>query len=194
MKCSLTDVSRPIADELRYEFINLRDFCETSCEKAASLAEKLYHVLVSEGITPKFSEAVMANRGWPPTTKWFFLHFHALEDFIAFLDDVNAHDVIPDTTMDVCFDLPIGKNTLRITRNKYGWCVENQDYPYASRFRNPLLMNGVVLETPGSLWRRMDDLWNEGAEGMTKEAMQDVLNEVGNWIFQTHRNTPKRWM
>ncbi|MBP1155414.1 MULTISPECIES: hypothetical protein [unclassified Paenibacillus] len=82
-----------------------------------------------------------------------------------------------------------------LVRNEQGWHVSHLSYSeQGGRDAEPIL--GVVLRHdsvsyPRNLSSLMEDIWNRAEdEGLTHEEVQQMLNDVADWISLTERNYP----
>ncbi|MGE6366344.1 hypothetical protein ACQKD9_21730 [Bacillus paramycoides] len=166
--------------------------------KMADAAHKLHMQLEPK---PKHHRYMIQNRGLSPEDPNFYYHIHPVEDLLKYLDDTTANDDPVDQTIGDTFFMNIytlrwgHKDRYELIRNEKGWRVKHISYDeQGGKDAEPIL--GYVLRHdsvsyPRDLSYFMEDIWVRAEEeGLSHDAVQDMLNKVADWISLTERHRP----
>lgn len=168
----------------------------------AQKAHQLHMSLEKRGVIVKHHSYMLQNRGCSPETVEFYEHIHPVEDLLDFIDDDEANDDPIDSTIGGEFKLKIytrrwGKmDCYRIKRTESGWHISFLSYSGdCTKDGYPILYkaldhDGVCYPKQTSIF--LEWLWDKAKEdGLTKEQVQEALNDIGKWISECEKSIPK---
>ena len=175
----------------------------------ARLAHQLHVALLKRdpSLEPRHHAYMIRNRGSSPRDPEFYNHFHPVEDLLKFIADRDANEDPADpedTTLgeELTFKVYSQRwghpDTYRLVRTPTGWDVhfisiggscDPRGEPYLyENFRHD------SISYPSTLPDHLEELWRdasaEGA-GLTREQVQERLDELAKWVSETERNAPK---
>ncbi len=171
--------------------------------KMAKIAHDLHMSLKSSGYEPKHHKYMIENRGVPVESIEFYNHIHPVDDLLKFVDDVNANDDPEDTTIGIKFTLRIYTRRwghydhYYITRTEDGWKFEGMfvsNYGNCGKDCRPNLYQALKHDSvcyPKQIGEFIEYLWEQAAEGLTTEEVQDCFDMLGEWISSCELNTPR---
>ena len=176
---------------------------EKTYEKMANIAHNLHMSLKESGHEPKHHKYMIENRGVPVNSVDFYNHIHPVDDLLKFISDENANDDPEDTTIDQKFSLEIYSrrwghyDTYFLTRTREGWnfqglMISNSgecDKRVAPCLYDSLRHDSVCY--PAQIADFFEYLWEQAAEGLTFDEVQDCIKMIGEWISNCEMNTPR---
>ena len=168
----------------------------------AQKAHKLHMSLENRGVIVKHHDYMLQNRGCAPEKVEFYRHIHPVEDLLDFIDDDEANDDPIDSTIGGEFKLDIytrrwgHKDCYTIKRTESGWHISFLSYSGdCTKDGYPILYaaldhDGVCYPKQTNLF--LEWLWDKAHEdGLTKEQVQEALNNIGQWISDCEKSAPK---
>ncbi len=178
-----------------------KDNFDERYDQMRDFAHELHMSLKNRGIEVRHHQYMLDNRGVPPEDPEFYDHVHSVEDLLKFIDDVDANTDPVDETIGEEFDFRFyskrwgHKDTCRVKRTKEGWefSLLNQRIPSRKDglpgLERILSHEGVAYPiTLPDYFRR---LWKSAANGLSKEKIQEALNELAEWVSNTEKSSPK---
>ena len=158
-------------------------------------------MLKGRGSEPKHHGYMAENRGMPTDHEEFYMHFHPLEDLVAFLDNPHANDDPVDQTIGSEFEVKIytrrwgHDDTYTFIRTNSGWNINNLSIGgecnkggHPSLFQNFRQDN---VQHPANFDGWLEYLWEKAAsEGLSEEQLQAGLDALANWVSMVEKNTP----
>lgn len=168
----------------------------------AKKAHELHMSLKDSGHELKHHKYMIENRRCTPDDVRFYRHVHPVQDLLAFIDDVHAHDDHKDKTIGKTFTLKFFTKRwqyiehYKITRTEKGWDIKVLGDSYSSNKSmspglNHLLDNDGVCY-PKDINLFFEWLWDKAAEeGLTKAKVQAAINKIGKWISECEKNAPR---
>lgn len=210
MKVKLTDDQELMKSEIQKfyteaeQYFSLRrseipyDRLDFVMNRMSSLSHELHMQLDPK---PKHHNYMIKNRGCLPEDPEFYNHIHAVEDLLKYLRDSSANDDPEDVTLDITFEMKIysrrwgHKDLLEITRNKEGWFVSRLSQEGQGGLDAEPVLSYVLthdsISYPRNLSSIMEDIWIRAEEdGLSKDEVQDMLNQVAEWINTVEKNYP----
>ena len=171
---------------------------EEITNEMGGLSHKLHMQLEPK---PKHHRYIIENRGMQPEDPNFYYHVHTVEDLLKYLDDPSANDDPEDITLNEKFEFKVytrrwGHYDLyNIIRNKDGWDISHLSHKgQGGKNAEPILsyiLRHDSVSFPRNLPDIMEDIWIRAEEeGLTKEQVQEMLNQVAEWISIVERNYP----
>lgn len=150
---------------------------------------------------PKHHKYMIENRGMQPEDPNFYYHVHTVEDLLKYLEDPHANDDPEDITLNQKFEFKVytrrwGHYDLyNVTRNKDGWYISHLSHNgQGGKNAEPVLsyiLRHDSVSYPQNLPTIMEDIWIRAEdEGLTKEQVQEMLNQVAEWISIVEKNYP----
>lgn len=206
MKVILNEQQEKLREEITEYLMLLKGTSEMEDNKIDELYEKMAlaaHTLHMQlEPKPKHPRYMIKNRGVDPEDKAFYDHIHPVEDLLSYLDDTSANDDPVDLTLNGEFYMNIytrrwgHDDRYKLVRNSDGWYVDYLTYQgQAGRDAEPMLSDSLKHDSvsyPRNLDLIMEDIWVRAQdEGLTHEKVQEMLNEVADWISITERNYPE---
>jgi len=151
---------------------------------------------------PKHHKYMIENSGMQPEDPTFYYHIHPIEDLLKYLEDVHANDDPEDITLNEKFEFKVytrrwGHHDLyQITRNKDGWFISHLSHSgQGGKNAEPILsyiLRHDSVSYPQNLANIMEDIWSRAEdEGLTKVQVQEMLNQVAEWINIVETNYPE---
>lgn len=171
---------------------------ESIIDELGHLGHKLHVQLDPK---PKHHKYMIENSGMQPEDPNFYYHIHPIEDLLKYLKDIHANDDPEDITLDEKFDFKVytrrwGHDDLyTITRNKDGWFISHLSHQgQGGKNAEPILsyiLRHDSVSYPRNLADVMEDIWMRAEdEGLTKEKVQEMLNQVAEWVSIVEQNYP----
>lgn len=169
-------------------------------KKMKKAAHKLHMQLNPK---PKHHRYMIKNRGMEPEDPEFYDHIHPVEDLLKYLVDPTANDDPIDHTLGDTFKFQLYSNRwghydrYELKRTINGWHVSHMSYNgedsldeemhvlYRSMEHDSISFPRNVDSYMYSIWTRAQD------EGLTHEEVQDMLNQVAEWISLTEKTAPR---
>jgi hypothetical protein len=150
---------------------------------------------------PKHHKYMIENRGMQPEDPNFYYHVHTIEDLLKYLEDPHANDDPEDITLNQKFEFKVytrrwGHYDLyHVTRNKDGWFISHLSHNgQGGKNAEPVLsyiLRHDSVSYPQNLPSIMEDIWIRAEdEGLTKEQVQEMLNQVAEWVSIVEKNYP----
>ncbi|WP_340400459.1 hypothetical protein [Paenibacillus sp. FSL H8-0079] len=150
---------------------------------------------------PKHHKYMIQNRGRKPEDPEFYYQIHAIEDLLKFLEDSNANNDPEDVTLGKKFELKIytrrwrGYDLYSIIRNDTGWFISHMSHNgQGGKNAEPILsyiLRNDSISFPQNLPSIMEDIWVRAEEeGLTKEEVQSMLDQVAEWISIVEKHYP----
>ncbi|EWG09313.1 hypothetical protein [Cytobacillus firmus] len=150
---------------------------------------------------PKHHKYMIENSGMQPEDPNFYYHVHTVEDLLKYLKDPHANDDPEDITLNQKFEFRVytrrwGHYDLyQITRNKDGWFISHLSHKgQGGKNAEPVLsyiLRHDSVSYPQNLPRIMEDIWIRAEdEGLTKEQVQEMLNQVAEWVSIVEKSYP----
>lgn len=150
---------------------------------------------------PKHHKYMIENSGMQPEDPKFYYHVHAVEDLLKYLEDPNANNDPEDITLNEKFDFKFYTrrwghyDMYSITRNKDGWYISHLSHKgQGGKNAEPILsyiLRHDSVSYPRNLPDIMEDIWIRAEEeGLTKEQLQEMLNQVAEWVSIVEKNYP----
>lgn len=150
---------------------------------------------------PKHHKYMIQNSGMEPENPEFYYQIHAIEDLLKYLEDSNANNDPEDITLNENFDFKVytrrwGHYDLyNVTRNEKGWFISHLSHKgQGGKNADPILsyiLRHDSVSYPQNLPSIMEDIWVRAEEeGLTKEEVQNMLDQVAEWISVVERNYP----
>lgn len=168
----------------------------------AQKAHQLHMSLKNRGIEVKHHNYMLKNRGCNPESIDFYEHIHPVEDLLDFIDDDDANNDPVDQTIGEKFELNIytrrwgHKDCYQIERTESGWRISilsfsgdctKDGYPV---LYSALDHDGVCYPKQTNIF--LEWLWDKAHEdGLSKEEVQEALNEIGQWISNCEKKAPR---
>lgn len=172
-------------------------------DEMAKIAHELHMSLKNSGYEPKHHKYMLENRGVPVEEVEFYNHIHPVEDLLKFIEDVNANDDPEDTTIGEKFTLRIYTRRwghydhYSMTRTTSGWKFEvmiKANSGDCTKDGSPYLFNALEHDSvcyPKQLNEFVKYLWDQAAEGLTVQEVQECFDMLGEWISSCEMNTPR---
>ncbi len=170
---------------------------------AGKKAHELHMLLKSRGKEPKHHAYMIKNREMEADHPDFYLHYHPLEDLIAFIKNPRANDDPLDRTLNETFTFTVYSrrwghdDTYTMKRTSEGWHVnhlmisgpcDKGGQPFL--FRN---FDQDSINYPSGLRYNLEVLWMRASEdGLSKEKVQVALNQLAAWVSKTEKSTPTK--
>jgi hypothetical protein len=199
----LRDSIKEKINKVKHAFAEYRSDKEVGqwIREAGTEAHQLHMALRGRGYEPVHHGYMRKNRGVPPDSPEFYMHFHPIVDLLKFLEDEHANDDPVDSTIDVEFTFRVFANrwghhdVYSLKRTQYGWYIShigiNGDSDKSGR---PVLFANLdhdSVQYPIGLGDRLEWLWMMAAEkGMTAVEVQKALQQLADWVSLTEQNTP----
>jgi len=182
---------------------NADETAEKLIEKTGDLAHHLHMLLTKRGIEPRHHAYMIDNRGLQPDHPKFYVHYHPIEDLLAFIEDEHANDDPVDQTIGSKFSFQVYSrrwghpDTYTIIRTENGWNVSHLAINgECDKGGQPFLFRNFqqdYIQYPIGLERRMEWLWDQSlTEGLTKEQVQDGLQQLADWVSTTEKAAPRQ--
>lgn len=176
------------------------DFTEL-IDVMGSKAHELHMQLKARGLEPKHHGYMIENRGVRPDDPEFYEHVHPVEDLLAFLEDPHANDDPVDQTIGEQFEFRVFSrrwghhDTYSITRTLLGWDVNHFAIGGpCDKGARPFLFDNFrqdSIQHPHRLDGWFEWLWDQAeSKGLSKEEVQEALNELSTWVSETEQNVP----
>ncbi|MEC2046664.1 MULTISPECIES: hypothetical protein [Bacillus subtilis group] len=170
--------------------------------KEHRLMAKAAHILhMSLDPKPKHHRYMIVNRGVEPEDIEFYNHIHPVEDLLDYLDDTAANDDPDDKTLGEKFNFKVYTrrwghyDTYTLTRNEKGWHVSFGPHnDQGGRNAEPILsyiLRHDSVAYPHNISFLLEEIWERAQEeGLEKEDVQSLLNDVAEWISNTEKKFP----
>lgn len=197
MKTQIKIIYNKIIDDLN----NPNDTVDTRKLHAemGDLAHELHMQLSPE---PKHHKYMIENREMSPSHPKFYYHVHPVEDLLAYLEDTTANDDPIDITLDENFTFKIYTkrwghyDTYQLTRNLEGWYISYLVHKgQGGKNGEPILtymLRHDNVSYPSDLSNLFEDIWYRAKEeGLSKEKVQEMLDEVAEWASTLEKNYPR---
>lgn len=150
---------------------------------------------------PKHHKYMIENSGMQPEDPNFYYHIHTIEDLLKYLDDPHANDDPEDITLNEKFKFKVytrrwGHYDLyHIVRNKNGWFISHLSHKgQGGKNAEPILsyiLRHDSVSYPQNLSSIMEDIWSRAEEeGLTRTQVQEMLDQVAEWISIVEKNYP----
>ncbi|HDX9683710.1 hypothetical protein [Bacillus cereus] len=150
---------------------------------------------------PTHHKYMIQNRGMEPEHPNFYYQIHAIEDLLKYLEDSNANNDPADITLNEKFNFKVFTrrwdhyDLYRVVRNEKGWMISHMSHKgQGGKNAEPILsyiLRHDSVSYPQNLPDIMEDIWLRAEEeGLTKEEVQSMLNEVAEWISIVEKNYP----
>jgi len=172
-------------------------------QEMRDLAVKLHKSLKKNKQEPRHHQYMIDNRGLEPDDPEFYLHLHPIEDLIKYTYDPHANDDPDDKTIGEDFDITIvsrrwnAHDTYTFKRTESGWYVKGVgeggpcDFTASPLFYELLRHDSVVYPRDVGEW--FEWLWMRAKDkGLSKEAVQEGLKDIADWINATEHNVPNK--
>ncbi|MGE6611885.1 hypothetical protein ACQKFG_15295 [Peribacillus sp. NPDC076916] len=150
---------------------------------------------------PKLTKAVIKNSDMSPEDPEFYYHLHPSEDLLAYLEDSTANDDNPDISMGNTFKFKVFSNRwghhddYSIVRNEEGWKISFNAYDIQGDTEATPALKTVLghdfISYPEDIGSYFHSVWVKAEEGLSVEEVQQMLNEIAEWISETEKNSPK---
>lgn len=175
---------------------------QTLYKEMAETAHELHISLKNSGYEPKHHKYMLENRGVPVEDVEFYNHIHPVDDLLKFIDDVNANDDPEDTTIGEKFTLRIYTRRwghydhYSMTRTKNGWDFQEMLISNSGECKkdgSPNLCRALEHDSvcyPKQIGEFFEYLWEQAAEGLTAQEVQECFDMLGEWISSCEMNTP----
>lgn len=171
---------------------------EEIIRKMGDLSHELHTQLEPK---PKHHKYMIQNRGMEPENPQFYYQIHAIEDLLKYLEDSNANNDPEDITLNEEFIFKIytrrwGHYDLyNVIRNEKGWIVSHLSHSgQGGKNADPILsyiLRHDSISYPQNLPNIMEVIWARAEEeGLTKEDVQRMLDQVAEWINLVEKNYP----
>lgn len=152
---------------------------------------------------PKHHHYMITNRGMEPEDPEFYNHIHPVEDLLKYLADTSANDDPIDLTMGDTFEFQLYSSrwghydSYGVKRTQNGWDISHLSYRgedivheemtvlYSAMRHDSISFPRDVDIYMHSIWERAKD------EGLTHEEVQEMLNQVAEWISLTEKSAPR---
>lgn len=181
---------------------SVQDLVLPPLSEMAQKAHELHVYLKDKGYEPVHHNYMLKNRVVPPEDTEFYNHIHPIEDLLKFIDDPNANKDPEDVTIGEKFTFRVfshlwGHNdTYHLTRTKDGWTVRFRESSIPSdRGGHPGLyyqFDHDDIDYPRNLPYMLRWLWDRARDkGLTKEQVQEAIDELANWISEIEKQSPK---
>jgi len=174
---------------------------ESHDEVFRNMADAAHQLHMSLNPYPTHRSYMVQNSGMEPENPEFYAHVHTVEDLLSYLNDNSANDDPTDQTLDTAFYMNLfsrrwgHEDRYELIRNAEGWNVSHLTYNGQSgKDALEVLVPSLVHDSiayPYDLGNVMIDIWNQAEEyGLSNEEVQNMLNEVAQWINASETNYP----
>lgn len=210
MKVYLNSEQKRIRDEIQILYNEAMEYfkgrpsdipsnrMEEIINEMGELSHKLHMQLDPK---PKHHKYMIKNSGMQPEDPKFYYHVHTVEDLLKYLENPNANDDPEDITLNVRFEFKVFTrrwghyDMYSIIRNENGWYISHLSHNgQGGKNAEPILsyiLRHDSVSFPRNLPDIMEDIWIRAEEeGLTKEQVQVMLNQVAEWIGIVERNYP----
>ena len=207
MKVQLTAAQERLKQMIEENLLIARDWqnrdqseIATAFEKMKSAAHQLHMQLQPR---PKHHRYMINNRGMSPEDPEFYNHIHPVEDLLKYLLDTSANDDPIDHTMGDTFDFRLYTNRwghydlYELKRTENGWYVNHLSYKGEDNLDEEMkvlydAMKHDSISFPRNVDSYLTSIWMRAQdEGLTHEQVQEMLNQVAEWISQTEKSAPR---
>ncbi len=172
-------------------------------KEMSTKAHDLHMLLKKRGLEPQHHKYMLQNRGVPMDEVEFYNHLHPVEDLIAFINDPDANKDPEDSTMGLEFKMDIYTRRWKhydcymLTRTASGWDIRGasifgEDYK-CDKSGKPQLFSAFEHDSvsyPYNTGELLEWVWDQAAEGETKEAVQQAITDLGEWVSNCERSVP----
>lgn len=194
-----------LANQIREEFsksIPDKDVAQI-IDDAGRKAHELHLKLKGRGKEPKHHAYMIKNRGMNSDSPDFYLHFHPIEDLLAFLDDDQANNDPQDQTIGSQFEFKVYSNrwghddSYKFVRTATGWDISHISKSLSGacdKSGNPFLYSNLqqdYIQYPRGLGDYIEWLWRQAeSQGLSQQNVQDSLRELADWVSKTEKSAP----
>lgn len=176
-----------------------REDVSIAFEKMRVAAHELHMQLTPR---PKHHRYMIENRGMKADDNQFYNHIHPAEDLLAYLEDTSANDDPIDYTIGDTFDFQIysnrwgHKDRYGLTRTEKGWNVSHMSYNGEDNINYEMktlytALRHDMISHPINIDSYLNSIWTTAKNnGLKHDEVQEMLNQVADWISQTEMNAP----
>lgn len=211
MSVYLTSEQQDIKERIQHLYNQALRYFEPSAEDNSSMKiddiiremGKLSHELHMQlEPKPKHHQYMIDNSGMNPEDPEFYYHIHSVEDLLKYLENPNANDDPEDLTLNEEFKMKIYSrrwghdDTYTLIRNEDGWSISHLTFDGQSGKNAEPVLSYILrhdsISYPNNLADIMESIWTRAAEeGLNKTTVQEMLDQVGEWISIVERSYPK---
>lgn len=167
----------------------------------SNMGDTAYRLALSLETPPTFTQSVLNGaEDLTPNDRDFYNHVHVVEDLLNYLEDNEANNPPVDRTLGASFQMRVHTNrwehedTYHLIRNSEGWYISHNTYNARADIEARPTLNRILehdlVSYPYNLNEYMSRTWHYGANGATREQIQEQLNAIAEWISITERNKP----
>ena len=178
------------------------DYTPKLLDECGEWAHELHMSLTNRGVEVKHHKYMIKNRGYKSDHQLFYHQIHAIQDLLKFIEDNHANDDPVDVTIGCEFTFEVysrrwgGIDVYKVVRIKTGWEFTNMSDggKCAKTGRKHLyeLLDHDSINYPEELPGYLEYLWEQAnTQGLTKEQVQESLNQLAEWVNLCERNSPE---
>ena len=169
-------------------------------EQMAKEANRLHMLLRNRNLEPKHHKYMYKNRGVPVEDLEFYNHLHPVEDLLKYIDNPDANNDPEDSTIDEEFNMNIYTrrwghyDTYTVMRTSTGWRFSFRDTVDCDKECKPGLFDALehdLVSYPYNIGELIEWVWNKAAEGATKQAVQQAIDDIAEWISTCEKSVPR---